>query len=353
MITPLPAIREMERAVFARDASYDGLFFLAVRTTGIFCRPSCPARKPRPTNIEYYPTARDAIFAGYRPCRRCRPMDAGGAVPDWIVPLMDRVEHDPDARVTDRDIRAMGIEPARARRYFLARYGMTFHAYCRGRRMNAALREIRRGADLDDVVFDHGYESHSGFREAFARTFGTAPGRARDHDCVSLSLATTPLGPMVLGATSEALCLAEFTTRRMLARQLATLRRRLACAIVPGSNDVLTQATGELTEYFAGKRTRFDVPVFAPGTPFQERVWSEVAAIGYGKTRSYEDIARRIGHDGASRAVGTANGMNRVAIVIPCHRVVNKTGALGGYGGGRWRKQALLDLERGTKETKT
>jgi AraC family transcriptional regulator of adaptative response/methylated-DNA-[protein]-cysteine methyltransferase len=337
----------MERAVFARDASFDGLFVLAVRTTGIFCRPSCPARKPRPGNIEYYPTARDAIAAGYRPCRRCRPMDAGGATPAWIATLLDRVEADPTARCTDRDIRALCIDPARVRRYFQGRYGMTFHAYCRSRRMSAALEEIRRGAALDDVVFDHGYESHSGFRDAFVRAFGTAPGRARGRDAVSLALVSTPLGPMVLGATSSALCLAEFTTRRMLARQFDIVRRRFACALLPGRNAMIRQAERELFEYFAGTRTRFDVAVATPGTPFQERVWRSVASIEYGHTRSYESIAREARRPGACRAVGTANGMNRIAIVIPCHRVVNKNGRLGGYGGGRWRKQALLDLERG------
>ncbi len=346
MLATLPARREMERAVFARDASYDGLFVLAVRTTGIFCRPSCPARKPRPDNIEYYPTARDAIGAGYRPCRRCRPMDAGGAAPDWVTELLDRVEADPAARVTDRDIRALRIDPARVRRYFQGRYGMTFHAYCRSRRMSAALDEIRRGADIDDVVFDHGYESHSGFREAFVRAFGTAPGRARGRDAVALALVSTPLGPMLLGATSDALCLAEFTSRRMLARQLDIVRRRFGCALLPGRNAVIRQAEREFSEYFAATRTRFDVPVSAPGTPFQERVWNAVAAIDYGRTQSYESIARAVGRVGACRAVGTANGMNRIAIVIPCHRVVKKDGKLGGYGGGRWRKQALLDLER-------
>lgn len=342
----LPDTREMERAVFARDRSYDGLFVLAVRTTGIFCRPSCPARKPRPENMEYFATSRDAIFAGYRPCLRCRPLDAAGATPEWIRVLIERVEADPGARVTDHDIRAMRIDPARVRRHFLERYGMTFHAYCRGRRMTAALAEIRNGAGIDDVVFDHGYESHSGFRDAFVKAFGTAPGRARERDAIAVTLVSTPLGPMILGANARAVCLAEFTTRPMLARQMKILARRFACSIAPGVTDVLRAATRELEEYFAGTRRTFDVPLEAPGTPFQESVWAALTRIPYGETRSYEAIAQEIGHPGAVRAVGTANGMNRIAILIPCHRVVNKNGALGGYGGGRWRKQALLDLER-------
>ena len=347
----LPGAREMERAVFARDASYDGLFVLAVRTTGIFCRPSCPARKPRPENIEYFASNRDAIFAGYRPCRRCRPMDAAGVAPDWVRGLIERVEAEPGVRITDADIRAMDIDPARVRRHFLERYGMTFHAYCRGRRMTDALTEIRKGAGIDDVVFDHGYESHSGFRDAFVKAFGAAPGQARDRDAIAVTLAPTPLGPMIVGATPRAVCLAEFTTRPMLARQMKILARRFNCAIAPGSTDVLQRAMQELAEYFAGTRRRFDVPLEAPGTPFQESVWAAVSRVPYGETRSYEAIARETGSPEAVRAVGTANGMNRVAILIPCHRIVNKNGALGGYGGGRWRKHALLNLESAPSAT--
>ncbi len=345
----LPGAREMERAVFARDASYDGVFVLAVRTTGIFCRPSCPARKPRPENIEYFATAGDAVFAGYRPCRRCRPMENPGETPPWVRGVIDRVEQEPGVRITDRDLRGMGLDPARVRRYFLDRYGMTFHAYCRGRRMTEALAGMRDGAEIDDVVFDSGYESHSGFRDAFVKAFGEAPGRARGRDAIAVNLVATPIGAMILGATPRAVCLAEFTTRRMLARQMRILSRRFDCAIAPGVTDLLRDAERELEEYFAGTRRRFEVPVEAPGTAFQEAVWDALQRIPYGATRCYEDIAREIGKPGAVRAVGTANGMNRIAILIPCHRVVNKDGALGGYGGGRWRKQALLDLERGAK----
>ncbi len=341
----LPTVREMERASVGRDVSYDGVFYLGVRTTGVFCRPSCPARKPRPENVDYFASAEDAVFAGYRPCKRCRPMDVGGTPPPWISPLLERVETDPGTRLRDRDLRALGVDPARVRRYFLARHGMTFHAYSRGRRMAGALDSIRRGAEIDDVVFEHGYESHSGFREAFARTFGSPPGRARAKDCIVVSLVETPLGPMIVAATSAAVCLAEFAARRKLNAQVEMVKRRYRTAMVPGTNPMIDQARAELEEYFAGARTRFEVRLDAPGTPFQTRVWAALRDIPYGHTRSYEDIARAIGVPGAVRAVGTANGMNRIAILIPCHRVVRKNGETGGYGGGRWRKVALLELE--------
>jgi AraC family transcriptional regulator of adaptative response/methylated-DNA-[protein]-cysteine methyltransferase len=342
----LPPLKEMERAVNDSDAGYDGIFFVAVRTTGIFCRPSCPARKPLPRNREYFATAREALFAGYRPCKRCRPMDVSGRPPEWVAHLLAEVERDPAARRRDADLRALGVDPARARRFFRKHYGMTFQTYCRGRRMGKALQQIRQGADLDDVALGNGYESHSGFREAFARTFGRPPGRSRQADAIVTDWVESPLGPLVVATTEGAICLLEFTDRRALENQGATLQQRFGRAVVPGKNDQTEQLKQELVEYFAGTRTAFDVPLLYPGTPFQQAVWEQLLTIPYGSTRSYEQVAQAVGAPKGPRAVGRANGQNRMAIIIPCHRVVNKGGQLGGYGGGLWRKQFLLDLER-------
>jgi len=222
---------------------------------------------------------------------------------------------------------------------------MTFQAYCRGRRLGKALEQIRLGVDLDDVALGYGYASHSGFRDAFAKTFGKSPGKSRSTDCIVTAWIESPLGALVAGATSEGICLLEFTDRRMLDTQFISLRRHFKCAIIPGENNHIIQLRKELTEYFAGSRSRFDVKTVLPGTDFQLKVWNQLLIIPHGKTASYEEIARRIGSPGASRAVGHANGLNRISIVIPCHRVVNKNGELGGYGGGLWRKQRLLELE--------
>jgi AraC family transcriptional regulator of adaptative response/methylated-DNA-[protein]-cysteine methyltransferase len=151
---------------------------------------------------------------------------------------------------------------------------------------------------------------------------------------------------MIAGATDRGVCLLEFTDRRMLEHQIETLGRRFKAALAPGSHPYLSRLTSELAEYFSGTRRAFTVPVHAPGTPFEMQVWQALQDIPYGETRSYEDVARAIGSPKAVRAVGRANGLNRVAIVIPCHRVVNKSGELGGYGGGLWRKRRLLHLER-------
>jgi AraC family transcriptional regulator, regulatory protein of adaptative response / methylated-DNA-[protein]-cysteine methyltransferase len=337
----------MELAFGRGDASYDGIFFVGVSTTGIFCRPSCRARKPLPEHVAFYPTAHDAVFAGYRPCKRCRPMHADGKPPEWVESLLARVEEDPSFRIKNADLRAWGLTPERVRRYFTRAYGMTFQAYCRGRRMGEALGQIRAGAELDDVALGHGWESHSGFRDAFVRAFGKPPGKSRAEGCIELAWIESPLGPLVAGATAKGLCLLEFTDRRMLESQFRTLRRLLGCSVVPGQNGHHDRLKEELGLYFKGSLRKFSVPIVTPGTPFQMRVWEELERIPYGKTLSYEELARAVGRPGACRAVGTANGCNRIAIVVPCHRVVNKSGALGGYGGGLWRKRRLLDLERG------
>jgi AraC family transcriptional regulator of adaptative response/methylated-DNA-[protein]-cysteine methyltransferase len=340
----LPPRSEMERAFLASDATYNGLFFTAVRTTGIFCLPACPARKPLPKNVEFFATVKEAVFAGYRPCKRCRPTES--SAPDWVRGLLEAVDQNGGARIRESSLREMGLEAARVRRYFLREFGMTFQAYCRARRLGQAFVSIRDGAPIDDAVFDSGFDSHSGFRTAFARLFGKPPGQIENGDCVRLAWIETPLGPMVAGATSEGICLLEFSDRRMLEAQFDRIRRRFAIPMVPGENDHLQKLRAELVEYFAGKRRDFTLPLVYPGTEFEQRVWSQLLAIPYSETRSYQDLARTLGQPGASRAVGRANGMNRIAILIPCHRVVNQNGELGGYGGGLWRKHILLELEK-------
>ena len=341
----LPPPAEMQRAYLNRDGTYDGIFFLAVRTTGVFCRPTCPARKPLPQNVEYFPSAKAALVAGYRPCKRCRPLEQDGLA-DWAAGLIAEVEDDPSIHLTDADLRRRGLDPGNVRRAFVRRYGMTFQAFTRARRLARALNYIQGRGDLDEAVSESGYDSHSGFRDAFTRTFGDPPGRYRDRQAVLLAWMRSPLGPLVAGATTEGVCLLEFADRRMLETELASLKKLFGAPVVPGSNPHLGKLETELTEYFSGVRQSFSVPLVYPGTPFQRNVWQHLLAIPYGETRTYEQVAAAVGAPRAVRAVGRANGLNRIAIVIPCHRLLGKDGSLTGYGGGLRRKQYLLDLER-------
>src|SRR6185503_537359 len=154
-----PSIREMQRAFMSGDASYDGVFVTGVRTTGIFCRPSCPARKPRPDRVEFFATPKEAAFSGYRPCKRCRPLDVEGRGPVWVQTLLRKVEREPNSRLPEQELRRIGIDPARARRYFLKHYGMTFQAYCRSRRLNGAFQLIKKGATVNQAMNEAGFGS--------------------------------------------------------------------------------------------------------------------------------------------------------------------------------------------------
>ncbi len=346
MLNFLPSTDEMYHAVVERNSAYDGVFFTAVRTTGIFCRPTCPAKKPRLENVEFYPSVRDALAAGYRPCKRCRPLEPNGGAPEWLRRLLEKVDGDPSLRWKDADLRDMSIDPIRVRRWFLAHYGMTFHAYQRARRLGLAMGQIRHGADLTHTAYDHGFESLSGFRDAFGKLFGETPGRSRAATCVMVTRVLTPLGPMIAGATDDGLCLLEFTDRRMLETQIKRLRKLLDCAVAPGSNPHIARLDDELTRYFEGTLEQFTVPLVVPGTEFQRAVWDSLRRVPYGETSTYAALARDIGRPGAQRAVGKANGDNRLAIIIPCHRIVRSDGQLWGYGGGIWRKRYLIDHER-------
>src|SRR5215469_8943021 len=341
----LPPREEMERACVMKDASYDGVFYVAVKTTGIFCRPSCPSR-PNIENVEFFASVKDCFFAGYRPCKRCHPLEANGQPPDWAQKLISRVEAQPDARLKAADLRDLGVTPERARRWFQQHYGMSFAAWCRGNRLAGAFMRIRQGAALDDAILDSGFESHSGFREAYGRVFGEAPGRSRENgERVVITILESPLGPLLAGATDKGIVLLEYTDRRMLEHNLKSMRRRFGCGIVPGQHALLEQLREQLNEYFQGNRRNFTLPLASRGTPFQDKVWQELRRIPYAETISYDELARRIGQPTAQRAVARANGMNSIAILIPCHRVIGKDGSLTGYGGGLWRKRLLLELE--------
>lgn len=345
-IHPLPTFRTMYRAITRRDPAYEGVFYTCVRTTGIFCRPTCRAKYAKAENVEFVASVNEALHGGYRPCRMCRPMDSTKPVPSLVEKLRRAVEEAPDGRVTDKDLVAMGVEPSTARRQFKAYYAMTFHAYQRARRMGRALHGIKSGKPVVEAQLEGGYESTSGFREAFARLFGQAPGEAKGRATLVARRIETPLGTMLALADDAGLRLLEFVDRRGLEREIELVRRRLKCVIVPGNHPTLDATAAQLAKYFAGETLGFDLPIAPVGSDFQNKVWAELRRIPPAATRSYLAMAKRVGVPKAARAIGRANGSNMIALVIPCHRVINSDGTLCGYAGGLWRKQRLLEHER-------
>jgi AraC family transcriptional regulator, regulatory protein of adaptative response / methylated-DNA-[protein]-cysteine methyltransferase len=342
----LPSEKVMYDALINRDKSYEGIFYVGVKTTGIFCRPVCPARKPDRKNVEYFSSTKDAILAGYRPCKRCNPMQPFGSAPEWLKELFDEMKKDDSIRWKDCDLRARNFDPSRVRRWFKKNHNMTFQAYVRSLRLGKALGNLKHGEDITQTAFAHGYESLSGFRDAIKKITGISAGKSSGVMTVYLNRILTPLGPMLAGATNKGVCLLEFMDRRMLNTQLKILTRRLNCNFTPGSNKYLDQLANELKEYFKGTLNKFTVPLVTPGTEFQNSVWNTLIKIPSGETISYEELAKRIGNPAAVRAVAKSNGDNRIAIVIPCHRIIGKDGNLTGYGGGLWRKKYLIELEK-------
>ena len=336
----------MYAALVERDPAYDGIFFTGVRSTGIFCRPTCPAKKPQRNNVEYFSTVGEALASGYRPCRRCRPMEPRGSAPNWLSPLLAEVAQDPSARMRDRDLEERGLDPLRVRRWFQRNFRMTFHAYQRAMRLGHALKHLQNGQDVTATAFDTGFDSLSGFNSAFARFAGSAPSQSKHRPLLHVTRLLTPLGPMVAAASESGLCLLEFTDRRMLETQFKRLAARTGAVLAPGSNPVLEQTQDELGGYFDGTRTSFSMTLEPAGTDFQKEAWQALRRIPYGETRSYAEQAKLIGRPTAVRAVARANGDNPIAIIAPCHRVVGSDGKLTGYGGGLHRKRYLLDHER-------
>ena len=338
---------EFYQALLDKNSAYEGIFFVGVSSTGIFCRPTCPARKPKRENCTFFKTAQEALLASFRPCKRCEPLLPPGYLSDQIRKLVEAVESYPEKRWKEKDFEDLCLDPSTARRHFKKHYGMTFVAYARARRMGIALKQIREGGSVIQAQLEAGYESGSGFRDAFSKIMGASPAHINpDGLLLKASWLSTPLGPMLAIGDEKKLYLLEFVDRRGLEREIEALRLKTKAPILPGRTAPITSIEKELDDYFKGRLKAFQTPLYFLGTPFQKTVWDELLRIPYGETRSYQDQASSLGNPAACRAVANANGKNQLAIIIPCHRIIRHNGELGGYGGNPVRKKWLLDHER-------
>ena len=225
------------QALLERNKSYDGLFFVGVKTTGIFCHASCPARKPKYENCDFFLTAKDALLASFRPCERCKPILPPNQAAPIIEKLIKAVENNPTKRWKDQDFREIGVDQSTARRQFKKRFNMTFIEYARSRRMGMAMKQIKNGESIIEAQLESGYESASGFRDAFSKIMGDAPTKSN----VLILKATwldTPLGPMIAIVDEKFLYLLEFTDRRGLEKEIERLRKRMRASIIPGKTKV-------------------------------------------------------------------------------------------------------------------
>ena len=272
------------------------------------------------------------------------PEAAGDPVVRRMLAALDA---DPARRWTEADVAALGLDPSTVRRAFRRHYGLTFLDLARQARLREGVRGLNKGMPVIDAQMDAGFDSASGFRDAFARLFGHPPAAMAGGGAgLAADWLDTPLGGMIAVADARSLHLLEFTDRKDLAAELKRLSAGAGGRIELGRTAVIDAAEAQLARYFAAESGTFDLPLTLHGTPFLAEVWAELQRIPPGATVSYGELAARLGRPSGARAVARAVGANQIAVVIPCHRVIGADGSLTGYAGGLWRKQALIGIER-------
>ena len=323
-----------------RDRSWDGKVIGAVRTTGIYCKPSCPARRPKREHVTFYDTAEEARAAGYRACLRCKP-DEVGRDRDAVARAIRLIEEAEEPLRLDALAAAVGYAPHHFQRLFTRAVGVSPAAYARSLRARRAAGQLTKGKSVTEAIYDSGYSAPSRFYDEAKGRLGMTPSAWRDGGkgaTIRYAHIDSAAGPLLVAATDKGICALNFDDSE------AGLRRRFPKAtIIPDDGTIAPWAAkvAELVE----RPAAHDLPIDVEGTAFQERVWRELRNIPLGETRSYADIAKAVGDPKATRAVGTANGSNPVAVLVPCHRVIRSDGTLGGYAGGLARKRKLLEAE--------
>jgi AraC family transcriptional regulator, regulatory protein of adaptative response / methylated-DNA-[protein]-cysteine methyltransferase len=350
--TPTSATRldDHWRAVVERDRRADGAFVFAVRSTGIYCRPSCPSRRPRRSVVEFFETPADAERSGFRACRRCHPHDAALGDP-WLGKIrracvyLANVEGHPS--LATLAARCGGGSPYHFQRNFKRLVGVTPREYADACRLKKVKNRLRSGVDVTGAAFDAGYGSSSRFYERAVPKLGMPPTsyqRGGRGVIIKYAIVPSPLGRLLVAATARGICaVAMADSDRQLEHQLKT---EFPSADVVQDPGALARWTSEVLEHLAGQRPRLELPLDVRATAFQWQVWNALAAIPYGETRSYADVAAAIGRPSSARAVARACATNRVALGIPCHRVVPAGGGIGGYRWGTTRKRDLLSREK-------
>lgn len=334
------------QALLERNDQYDGQAYVGVAITGVFCQLTCPARKPKSENCTFYASVAECMEAGYRPCKRCHPLMPMASADPVIMTLLAALEDRPGHRWSEDDIERLGFDTSTIRRSFKRQYGMTFLEMARQRRMRNGFKALSDGGKVIDAQIDARFESASAFRTAFAQLLGRAPGKLDNDPVLFADWVATPLVDMISVCSRSHLHLLEFVGRKALKAELGKLELMVKGKPGVGETEPGEQIKAELTAFFDGQSADFLTPLAFTGSPFTKQVWDELMRIPAGVTCSYSEIAKRIGRPTATRAVARANGANQIALVVPCHRVIGADGSLTGYGGGLWRKQKLLDIEK-------
>ena len=328
-------------AFMRRDRSWDGRVIGAVKSTGIYCKPSCPAKRPKRENVEFFASGEEARAAGYRSCLRCKP-DEVGRDREAIAKAVKLIEASEEAPTLDELAAAVGYAPHHFQRLFKRDLGVSPAEYARGIRAKRAEKHLKENGRVTDAIYDAGYSAPSRFYADAKERMGMTPSAWRDGgrgETIRWTTFDSPCGPMFIATTSKGICRLTFNDSE------ASLRRLFPNATIVEDRSGMRELVEGALIAMERPSAAPDLPIDVAGTAFQEAVWRELRKIPLGETRSYAQIAAAIGAPNAVRAVGTANGDNHVSVLIPCHRVIRSDGTLGGYGGGLANKKKLLAAE--------
>lgn len=337
-------------AVLAKDARFDGMFFYAVRSTGVYCRPSCPARRPRRQQVLFFFLPEVAEEAGFRPCQRCSPRNATTLNPqaELVQQVCQYIESNLESPLTLATLgEAVSLSPHHLQRTFKRIMGITPRQYTEARRLSCLKAQLKEGQAVTAALYEAGYSSSSRLYERASAQLGMTPATYRRGGKgmhISYTLVDCPLGRLLIAIAQRGMCALYLGNSD--AELIAALWREYSAAEFYRDDVDLSVWASSLLNHLKGEQIHLDLPWDFQATAFQWRVWEELRAIPYGSTRSYSEIARAIGHPKAVRAVARACATNPVSLVIPCHRVIREDGSLGGYRWGLERKQALLTREK-------
>ena len=343
---------KMWEAVQTRDSRADGRFVYAVRSTGIYCRPTCPSRRPAPHRVAFFPRAVDAEAAGFRACKRCLPdqdSPSAGLVRRVCKYIQEGLDNSDSAPTLAELGRAVGSSPSHLQRVFKAVTGVTPRQYASAWRLDRFKAMIKDGQDISTALYEAGYGSSSRLYEASDAQMGMSPGVYRKGGMgmnIYHTVVACPMGLLLVAATDKGVCSVKIGDSGPALEE--NLLDEFPSANHKQDGGHLAIWAAEILSYLDGEKTGLDLPLDIQATAFQQQVWRMLRTIPYGETRSYQQVARSLGKNDSSRAVGTACGANPVALVIPCHRVLRKDGGLGGYRWGLERKKSLLEMEQAT-----
>jgi AraC family transcriptional regulator of adaptative response/methylated-DNA-[protein]-cysteine methyltransferase len=358
MSSPGSKEERMWHAVLSRDAQADGTFVYGVRSTGIYCRPVCPSKRPKREYVSFFAAPSEAELEGYRACKRCHPK---GTEYDTDAELVKQVseyigENVGGERPVTLDAISghVGVSPFHLQRVFKRATGVTPRQYAETLRLERAKERLRDGDGVAAALYEAGYGSSSRLYETAGERLGMTPGeykRGGEWTSIAYTTAECPLGLLLVAATERGVCAVRLGDDE--ASLGDSLRQEFPAAEISRDDQALERWIQPILRYLAGELPHPDLPIHVRATAFQRRVWEMLRTIPYGSTRSYGAVASEMGQPTATRAVARACATNPVALVVPCHRVVSADGGLGGYRWGTWRKRALLELEGASRGSQT